>query len=81
VFPNPRTAEYSSSVPDIAKYLLLLMKDSGYGNAWERRAASAWSIYSTIARLPGNLWRLFPERLVSSKSNERNSRLSQSTHY
>jgi glycosyltransferase involved in cell wall biosynthesis len=28
VFPNPRTAEYRASVPDIAKYLLLLMKDS-----------------------------------------------------
>ena len=28
MFPNPRTAEYRASVPDIAKYLLLLMKDS-----------------------------------------------------
>jgi glycosyltransferase involved in cell wall biosynthesis len=28
VFPNPRTAEYRASVPDIAKYLLKLMKDS-----------------------------------------------------
>jgi glycosyltransferase involved in cell wall biosynthesis len=28
VFPNPRTAEYRASVPDIAKYLLRLMKDS-----------------------------------------------------
>jgi starch synthase len=28
VFPNPRTAEYRASVPDIAKYLLTLMKDS-----------------------------------------------------
>ena len=27
VFPNPRTAEYRSSVPDIAKYLLQLMRD------------------------------------------------------
>lgn len=27
VFPNPRTAEYRASVPDIAKYLLRLMKD------------------------------------------------------
>ena len=29
VFPNPRTAEYRASVPDIAKYLLTLMQDSG----------------------------------------------------
>jgi glycosyltransferase involved in cell wall biosynthesis len=28
VFPNPRTAEYRASVPDVAKYLLKLMKDS-----------------------------------------------------
>jgi len=28
VFPNPRTAEYRASVPDIAKYLLTLMNDS-----------------------------------------------------
>lgn len=28
VFPNPRTAEYRASVPDIAKYLLTLMRDS-----------------------------------------------------
>jgi glycosyltransferase involved in cell wall biosynthesis len=28
VFPNPRTAEYRASVPDIAKYLLTLMQDS-----------------------------------------------------
>ena len=27
VFPNPRTAEYRASVPDIANYLLKLMKD------------------------------------------------------
>jgi glycosyltransferase involved in cell wall biosynthesis len=27
VFPNPRTVEYRASVPDIAKYLLRLMKD------------------------------------------------------
>src|SRR5450756_1466888 len=26
-FPNPRTAEYRASVPDIAKYLLTLMRD------------------------------------------------------
>jgi starch synthase len=29
VFPNPRTAEYRASVPDIARYLLALMRDSG----------------------------------------------------
>ena len=29
VFPIPRTAEYRASVPDIAKYLLALMQDSG----------------------------------------------------
>ena len=29
VFPIPRTAEYRASVPDIAKYLLTLMQDSG----------------------------------------------------
>ena len=28
VFPNPRTAEYRASVPDIAEYLLRLMRDS-----------------------------------------------------
>jgi glycosyltransferase involved in cell wall biosynthesis len=29
VFPNPRTAEFRASVPDIAKYLLTLIQDSG----------------------------------------------------
>jgi glycosyltransferase involved in cell wall biosynthesis len=29
VFPNPRTAEFRASVPDIAKYLLRLMQNSG----------------------------------------------------
>ena len=33
VFPNPRTAEYRASVPDIAKYLLALMQDSGLRRA------------------------------------------------
>jgi hypothetical protein len=37
------------------------------GSAWEKRAANAWSIYSTIARLPGNLWRSFPTDWVSSR--------------
>ena len=27
VFPSPRTAEFRASVPDIAKYLLTLMRD------------------------------------------------------
>jgi starch synthase len=29
VFPQPRTIEYRASVPDIARYLLTLMQDSG----------------------------------------------------
>jgi len=29
VFANPRTAEFRASVPDIAKYLLTLMRESG----------------------------------------------------
>jgi len=29
VFPNPRTAEYRASVPDLARHLLSLMRDSG----------------------------------------------------
>ena len=29
VFPSPRTAEYRASVPEIARYLLTLMQDSG----------------------------------------------------
>jgi starch synthase len=29
VFPKPRTVEYRASVPDVAKYLLTLMRDSG----------------------------------------------------
>ena len=29
VFPNPRTAEYRASVPDISKYLRMLMQNSG----------------------------------------------------
>ena len=29
VFPKPRTAEYRASVPDIARYLLTLIEDSG----------------------------------------------------
>jgi len=29
VFPNPRTAEYRASVPDLARHLLTLMRDSG----------------------------------------------------
>jgi glycosyltransferase involved in cell wall biosynthesis len=48
VFPNPRTAEYRASVPDIAGYLLQLMQDSGLRRrmssvsfAWASRAFRA----------------------------------------
>jgi glycosyltransferase involved in cell wall biosynthesis len=37
VFPSPRTAEYRASVPDIARYLLELMRDS----ALRRRMGAA----------------------------------------
>lgn len=32
VFPNPRTAEYRASVPDLARHLLALMKDQALRN-------------------------------------------------
>jgi glycosyltransferase involved in cell wall biosynthesis len=42
VFPHPRTAEYRASVADIAKYLLLLMRDGALrkrmGDAGRKRA-------------------------------------------
>ena len=41
VFPNPRTAEYRASVPDIAKYLLILMKDSASAAADGRSGPKA----------------------------------------
>jgi glycosyltransferase involved in cell wall biosynthesis len=53
VFPNPRTAEYRASVPDIAKYLLLLMKDSALrqrmGEAGRKRVVELFD-YRQVAR-------------------------------
>jgi glycosyltransferase involved in cell wall biosynthesis len=53
VFLNPRTAEYRASVPDIAKYLLLLMKDSKLrqrmGEAGRKRVVELFD-YRRVAR-------------------------------
>jgi glycosyltransferase involved in cell wall biosynthesis len=53
VFPNPRTAEYRASVPDIAKYLRLLMQDSALrlrmGEAGRRRVVELFD-YRQVAR-------------------------------
>jgi glycosyltransferase involved in cell wall biosynthesis len=53
VFRNPRTAEYRASVPDIAKYLLTLMQDSGLrrrmGEAGRKRVAELFD-YRQVAR-------------------------------
>jgi glycosyltransferase involved in cell wall biosynthesis len=53
VFPNPRTAEYRASVPDIAKYLLLLMQDSALrrrmGVAGRKRVVELFD-YRQVAR-------------------------------
>jgi glycosyltransferase involved in cell wall biosynthesis len=53
VFPNPRTAEYRASVPDIAKYLLILMQDSGrrrgMGEAGRKRVVELFD-YRQVAR-------------------------------
>jgi len=53
VFPNPRTAEYRASVPDIAKYLLLLMQDGALrqrmGEAGRRRVVELFD-YRQVAR-------------------------------
>jgi glycosyltransferase involved in cell wall biosynthesis len=53
VFPNPRTAEYRASVPDIAKYLLLLMRDSALrqrmGEAGRKRVVDLFD-YRQVAR-------------------------------
>jgi glycosyltransferase involved in cell wall biosynthesis len=53
VFPSPRTAEYRASVPDIAKYLLALMKDSGLrrgmGQAGRKHVAELFD-YRQVAR-------------------------------
>jgi glycosyltransferase involved in cell wall biosynthesis len=53
VFPSPRTAEYRASVPDIAEYLLLLMKDSALrrrmGEAGRKRVVELFD-YRQVAR-------------------------------
>jgi glycosyltransferase involved in cell wall biosynthesis len=53
VFPNPRTAEYRASVPDIAKYLLRLMQDSALrqkmGEAGRKRVVELFD-YRQVAR-------------------------------
>jgi len=53
VFPNPRTAEYRASVPDIAKYLRLLMQDSALrrrmGEAGRRRVVDLFD-YRQVAK-------------------------------
>jgi glycosyltransferase involved in cell wall biosynthesis len=53
VFPNPRTAEYRASVPDIAKYLLMLMQDSALrqrmGKAGRKRVVELFD-YRQVAK-------------------------------
>jgi glycosyltransferase involved in cell wall biosynthesis len=53
VFPSPRTAEFRASVPDIARYLLTLMEDSGLrrrmGEAGRKRAVELFD-YRQVAR-------------------------------
>jgi glycosyltransferase involved in cell wall biosynthesis len=53
VFPSPRTAEYRASVPDIAKYLLTLMQDSGLrrrmGEAGRKHVAELFD-YRQVAK-------------------------------
>jgi glycosyltransferase involved in cell wall biosynthesis len=53
VFPHPRTAEYRASVPDIAKYLLLLMQDKALrqrmGEAGRKRVVELFD-YRQVAR-------------------------------
>jgi starch synthase len=53
VFPNPRTAEYRASVPDVAKYLLMLMQDSALrqrmGQAGRKRVVELFD-YRQVAR-------------------------------
>jgi glycosyltransferase involved in cell wall biosynthesis len=53
VFPSPRTVEYRASVPDIARYLLTLMRDSGLrrrmGEAGRKRVAGLFD-YRQVAR-------------------------------
>ena len=54
VFPTPRTAEFRASAPDIAKYLLALMRDSGLrqrmGEAGRKRVVELFD-YRHVARL------------------------------
>lgn len=53
VFPNPRTAEYRASVPEIAEYLLLLMRSSTMrkrmGGAGRKRVVERFD-YRHVAR-------------------------------
>jgi starch synthase len=53
VFPYPRTAEYRASASDIAKYLLMLMRDSGLrrrmGEAGRKHVVE-WFDYRQVAR-------------------------------
>jgi alpha-maltose-1-phosphate synthase len=53
VFPNPRTAEYRASVPDIARFLLALMRDPGLrrkmGEAGRKRVVELFD-YRQVAR-------------------------------
>jgi glycosyltransferase involved in cell wall biosynthesis len=53
VFPSPRTAEYRASVPDIAKYLLALMRDRDLrqrmGEAGRKRVVELFD-YRQVAR-------------------------------
>jgi glycosyltransferase involved in cell wall biosynthesis len=53
VFPNPRTAEFRASVPDLAKYLLTLIGDSGLrrriGEAGRTHVAGLFD-YRQVAR-------------------------------
>jgi starch synthase len=67
VFPNPRTAEYRASVPDIAKYLLLLMQDSDLrrrmGEAGRRRVVELFD-YRQVAK---QFVRSFPTDWVFSR--------------
>ena len=53
VFPNPRTVEFRASVPDIAKYLLTLMRDGGLrrrmGEAGRKHVVDLFN-YRQVAR-------------------------------
>ena len=53
VFPSPRTAEFRASVPDVAKYLLELMRDSDLrqrmGEAGRKRVVELFD-YRQVAR-------------------------------